>query len=235
MPLALSFLMNSSSTKVLAAPRLQLLNQKKASILIGDKIPLELKTAAQTAQGSINLATSVQYTNVGIQLDVEVLQIHPTQEVTLALIFDVSSVVSFSPAGYPRTSNRNANSVVRLRDGETIVLGGLINDSEQSSLAKVPLVGELPLIGKLFRRERSEVLTREIVMTVTPRIIDEERALEASGEKDPRTRSVLPGEAPGKAGTRGGPDRPEATGGKPAAAGPDRRFERLLRGKGLAR
>jgi general secretion pathway protein D len=222
LPLALSTLINSGSTRVLAAPRLQLLNQKKASILIGDKIPLELKTAAQTAQGSINLATTVQYTNVGIQLDVEVLQIHPTQEVTLALVFDVSSVVSFSPAGYPRTSNRNANSVVRLHDGETIVLGGLLNNSEQTSLAKMPLVGDLPLIGSLFRRERSEILTREIVMTVTPRLIEEQLDAVRSADKPPLPRVIPPAEAV-KAPVR-----------EPAPKS-RRRFDRLLRSKGISR
>ncbi|MBI3891608.1 MAG: hypothetical protein HY303_08775 [Candidatus Wallbacteria bacterium] len=174
LPLELSAILESGNSKVLAAPRLQLLNQKKASILIGDKIPLELKTAAQTAQGSINLATNVQYTNVGIQLDVEILQIHPTGEVTLSLVFDVSSVVNFTPSGFPRTSNRNANSVVRLKDGETIVLGGLLNESEQTSMSKIPLAGDLPLIGDLFRRKRTDVLTREIVMTVTPKLIVED-------------------------------------------------------------
>jgi general secretion pathway protein D len=117
---------------------------------------------------------SVQYLDVGLKLDIEP-QVHAEADVGIKLNLEVSNIAKEIPG--PNGSlayqigTRSAQTSLRLRDGETQVLAGLLNDSERSSGSKVPGLGQLPVLGKLFGSERRDAGKTEIVLSITPRIV----------------------------------------------------------------
>lgn len=155
---------------LLANPRIRVKNKEKAKIHIGDKVPVF--TATTTATGFV--ADSVNYLDVGIKLEVEPL-IYLENEVAIKVGLEVSTLglEIRSPSGTlaNRIGTRNASTTLRLKDGETQILAGLISDDDRRVADRVPGLGELPIIGRLFsshadRREKSE-----IILLITPRIV----------------------------------------------------------------
>ncbi|MEW6253463.1 MAG: type II and III secretion system protein, partial [Planctomycetota bacterium] len=117
---------------------------------------------------------SVSYLDVGIKVDVEP-QVHLEGEVGIKVGLEVSNIVqqvkSATGTLTYQIGSRNANTVLRLKDGETQVLAGLISDEDRSGASKVPLFGDIPLLGRLFSNHRDELNKTEIVLLITPRII----------------------------------------------------------------
>ena len=158
------------SVNLLANPRIRVRNKEKAKVHIGDKVPVI--TSNVTATGVTS--ESVSYLDVGLKLDVEP-QVYLDAEVAIKVGLEVSNIVQQVKSGTGtltyQLGSRNANTVLRLKDGETQVLAGLISDEERSSAAKVPGLGDLPLIGRLFSSNRDDASKTEIVLLITPRII----------------------------------------------------------------
>jgi general secretion pathway protein D len=98
--------------------------------------------------------------------------IAPHGEITVQVEPEVSQITGFNGDGYPIVSSRRASISVRIRDQETFVLGGLVSEFETMTTGKVPLLGDIPLIGKLFRSERNERSETEVIIMVTPRLIE---------------------------------------------------------------
>ncbi|MFT4190008.1 MAG: general secretion pathway protein GspD [Comamonas sp.] len=155
---------------ILANPRIRAKNREKAEILIGDKVPVFTSTSGSTGF----VSESVNYLDVGLKLNVEPI-ISPDDEVEIKLGLEVSSL-----AGQVQTSNgsvayrigtRNASTTLRLRDGETQVLAGLINNEDRSTANRVPGLGDLPVAGRLFSSQRDDVQRTELVLAITPRIV----------------------------------------------------------------
>ncbi len=155
---------------LLANPRIRVRNKEKAKIHIGDKVPVITSNVTSTGVTS----ESVSYLDVGLKLDVEP-QVYLDAEVAIKVGMEVSNIVQQvkSPNGTLtyQLGSRNANTTLRLKDGETQVLAGLISDEDRSSAAKVPGLGDLPLIGRLFSSHRDEASKTEIVLLITPHII----------------------------------------------------------------
>jgi len=167
-------LIKENAAEVLAQPKLKVLDQQKAEIQVGDKIPIEITSASKTAAGdSVQLNKTVQWESVGIKLQVQVEKIHNANEVTLKIYNEVSSVVEYTKEGYPHIRTRNAVTVVRLSSSETAVIGGLINSEERTTVFKIPLLSTLPGLGKIFRNVRTDKMSTEIVMFITPVISTE--------------------------------------------------------------
>lgn len=154
----------------LANPRIRSRSREKATILIGDKVPVITTTAGASGFVSEN----VNYLDVGLKLEVEPI-VSPDDEVTIKLGLEVSSL-----AGQVRTAGgsvayqigtRNANTQLRLRDGETQLLGGLISNDDRSNSNRVPGLGDLPLAGRLFSSQKDDVQRTELVLAITPRIL----------------------------------------------------------------
>ncbi len=154
----------------LANPRIRSRSREKATILIGDKVPVITTTAGSSGFVSEN----VNYLDVGLKLEVEPI-VSPDDEVTIKLGLEVSSL-----AGQVRTAGgsvayqigtRNANTQLRLRDGETQLLGGLISNEDRSNSNRVPGLGDLPLAGRLFSSQKDDVQRTELVLAITPRIL----------------------------------------------------------------
>ncbi len=154
----------------LANPRIRSRSKQKASILIGDKVPVITTTAG--ANGFVS--ENVSYLDVGLKLDVEPT-VSPDDEVAIKLGLEVSAL-----AGEVRTAGgsvayqigtRNANTTLRLRDGETQVLGGLISNEDRATANRLPGLGDLPLAGRLFSSQKDDSRRTELVLAITPRIL----------------------------------------------------------------
>ncbi len=155
---------------ILANPRIRARNREKAKIMIGDKVPVS--TSTTTATGVVS--ESVQYLDVGIKLDVEPT-IYLRDEVAIKIGLEVSSITNEvkTPAGSLayQIGSRSASTVLRLKDGETQVLAGLINDEDRSAASRVPGLGDLPLVGRLFGSQKDDRNKTEIVLSITPHLV----------------------------------------------------------------
>lgn len=169
--IVLDALINDNRATVLASPRIRVLDKEEAEINVGDRIPIEITTSSRTAGGdNIQLNRTVQWENVGIKLKIECQKIHEEDAITLKIYNEVSSVVSFTQAGYPQIRTRNASTILRVNDGETVAFGGLINNREDRRADHIPLLSRLPVLGRLFQDLRREKTQTEIVMFVTPKL-----------------------------------------------------------------
>jgi general secretion pathway protein D len=157
---------------VLANPRIRVKNKDKARIHIGDRVPVITTTAAATG-GFVS--ESVTYLDVGLKLEVEPL-ISLDDEIGIKVGLEVSNIVrEVRPVGSSslvyQIGTRNAATNLRLRDGETQVLAGLINDSDRKIADKVPGLGDLPVAGRLFKHTTDNTTRTEIVLLITPRLM----------------------------------------------------------------
>jgi len=159
-----------NNTNVLANPRIRVKNREKAKIHIGDRVPVLTSTATSTGF----VSQSVSYLDVGVKLDVEP-NIGLEDEVTMKVGLEVSSIAKevTSSAGTVayQVGTRSAGTVLRLRDGETQVLAGLIQDEDRHTASKIPGLGDMPVLGRLFSNNTDNSAKTEIVLLITPRIV----------------------------------------------------------------
>ncbi len=155
---------------ILANPRIRVRNKEKAKVLIGDRVPVITTTSTSTGF----VSESVNYVDVGLKLEVEP-NIYLDEEVAIKVNLEVSSLVrevlSKSGTLSYQIGTRGANTVLRLKDGETQILAGLISDEDRSNSAKVPGLGQLPVMGRLFGSQKDDSQRSEILLSITPRIV----------------------------------------------------------------
>lgn len=168
--LILNLRKQDGSANLLANPRIRVKNKEKAKVHIGEKLPV----FTTTSTANVGVSASVTYLDVGLKLDVEPL-IHLEDDVDIKMTLEVSSVVREvqgpqSSLAY-QIGTRSTATALRLKDGETQILAGLISDEERSSASRLPGLGDLPIIGKLFSSERNNINKTEIVLLITPRIV----------------------------------------------------------------
>lgn len=160
----------AGSGNTLANPRIRVKNREKAKIHIGDKLPV----FTTTSTANVGVSSSVSYLDVGLKLDVEP-NVYLDNEVGIKVALEVSSVVReiTGPANALayQIGTRSAGTVLRLRDGETQVLAGLISDEERSAANRLPGLGDLPMVGRLFSSTRDNSGKTEIVLLITPRVV----------------------------------------------------------------
>lgn len=169
-PLTLNLRRELGDSQVLANPSIRTKNREKAKILIGDKVPVV--TTSSTATGIVG--QSITYLEVGLKLEVEP-QITPDDEVNLKMALEVSSITKQIDTGNGGTAyqigTRNAATTLRLQNGETQLLGGLINKSETTNSVRVPGLGDIPVLGLLFGNRNDNNSQTELVLSITPRVI----------------------------------------------------------------
>ncbi|MFZ5457461.1 MAG: secretin N-terminal domain-containing protein [Pseudomonadota bacterium] len=168
--LILNLRAQDGAANLLANPRIRVKNKEKAKVHIGEKLPV----FTTTSTANVGVSASVTYLDVGLKLDVEPL-IHPEDDVDIKMTMEVSSIVKEvtgpqSSLAY-QVGTRSTATALRLKDGETQILAGLISDEERTSASRLPGLGHLPLIGKLFSSERGSNNKTEIVLLITPRIV----------------------------------------------------------------
>lgn len=160
---------NDGDTNLLANPRIRARNHEKAKIMIGDRVP----NISSTATNGF-ISESITYVDVGLKLEVEP-SIYLDNDVAIKVSLEVSTVVNQlktnSGSVAYQIGSRSANTVLRLKDGETQVLAGLINDEDRRNAQKVPGFGEIPVFGRLFGSANDVSEKSEIVLAITPRLI----------------------------------------------------------------
>ena len=159
-------------TNILANPRIRVRNKEKAKVLIGDKVP-NITTTVSPGTGGF-ASESVNYIDVGLNLSVEPT-ISLNNEVAIRIGLEVSNLVSQVTTRQGtlvyQIGTRQASTLLQLKDGETQVLAGLINSEERSSGSKLPGLGELPIVGRLFGSNRDDSQKTEIVLAITPHLV----------------------------------------------------------------
>lgn len=167
---ALNFRNQLSRSNLLANPRIRVRNKDKAKVHIGDKVPVITTTTTATGFAS----ESVTYLDVGLKLEVEPT-ISLDDEVGIKVGLEVSNIAreirnATGTLTY-QVGTRNAATTLRLRDGETQILAGLISDEERKSVNQIPGLGDLPIAGRLFGTHLDTANKTEIVLLITPRIV----------------------------------------------------------------
>lgn len=165
-------LKNDSATRILANPQLRTAEGIPAQARFGERVPVPVTTFAPIAAGGVQTQpiTSFNYEPIGVNIDITP-RMHHDDEVSLALKIDLSSISGKGFGDLPTFGSRQINTVIRLKDGETNMLAGLIRDEERTSLATIPGLGDLPVVGRLFGYNHKETQETDIILTLTPRII----------------------------------------------------------------
>ncbi|HKH48615.1 MAG TPA: secretin N-terminal domain-containing protein [Thermoanaerobaculia bacterium] len=172
-----NFIKTNSDAQLLAKPQVRITEGEKANLVIGDRVPIPLTTFnTQNVGGNSGIVpiTSFQYTDVGIKVELEP-RVHHNQEITLKVKIEVSNISRFIEAAagqsQPVIGTRSFDSVIRLKDGETNFLAGLIRTDERSGESGIPGLSEIPLLGRLFENKRNENERTDVILTLTPHII----------------------------------------------------------------
>src|SRR5450830_787480 len=168
-----NFIKDNTDAELLAKPQLRIAEGEKAQLVIGDRVPIPVTTInTQQAIGSTGVIpiTSYQYQDVGIKIDMEP-RVHHNKEVSLKLTIEVSQLGAFNKDGQPTIGTRTITSSIRLKDGETNFLAGLIRKDISRTKSTIPFLGDLPLIGALFTQNFTDDKRTDLYLTLTPHII----------------------------------------------------------------
>nr|WP_315398089.1 secretin N-terminal domain-containing protein [uncultured Duganella sp.] len=161
-----------TDSNLLANPRIRVRNKEKAKIVIGDKLPVITATVSSGIGGFAS--DNVTYVDVGLTLNVEPT-IYLNNEVAIRVQLEVSNLTNTITTRNGGTAyqigTRQASTMLQLKDGENQVLAGLINNEERGTASKLPGVGDLPVLGRLFGSKRDDNQKTEIVLSITPRLI----------------------------------------------------------------
>lgn len=166
-----NFKKTADDINLISNPRIRVRNNEKAKVLVGDKIPI----ITTTSTANVGISENVTYIDVGLKLDVE-------PRITLDDFVNIKIGLEVSSLGDPvknsagltiayKIGTRNASTLLRLKDGETQILAGLILDDERKSANKLPALGDIPLLGRLFSDHTDSKSKTEIVLAITPHIL----------------------------------------------------------------
>jgi type IV pilus assembly protein PilQ len=158
-------LVSNGDAKVLARPKVTTINGQQAQILIGDRIPVQVQTLTNGTT-----TTSTEYIDAGIKL-IYTPRINTDGLITVQVLTEVSSPTLVSDIKQYKITTRQAETTVRLKDGETMVIGGLIGSTDSEARKAVPFFSGLPIIGALFKNFSKTHNDTEVVIFLTPRIV----------------------------------------------------------------
>ena len=163
---------SDTSTRILANPHLRTADGVAATAAFGERVPVPVTTFSPIAAGGVSQQpiTSFNYENIGVNIEITP-RIHHNDEVSLALDVEISNISGTGFGDLPQFGNRNIVTSIRLRDGETNVLAGLIRDDEREVLEGVPGFNRIPILGRLFGRNKTETQETDIILTLTPHVI----------------------------------------------------------------
>jgi len=166
----IAFLEQTGQAKVIARPRVSTIEGQEALIKIGDRIPYTIPITQ--ANGQIHY--SLEYLDAGIQLKV-FTQVSASGQIFVKLSPVVSSIKMWksTPGGeFPVLSTREVQTQLQIQSGQTLLIGGLLSEEERQNLSKLPLLGDLPVLGTLFQSKISETTKTDVVFLMTPKILN---------------------------------------------------------------
>lgn len=187
-------LITEGKGRVLSRPKLVVKNGEQASFLVGGQIPIQTRTTTSTTGASSTITDNITYQSYGVSLTIT-----PTikkEKIDVELSVDVSDIdAANSSGGQVAFTTRNATTSLYLNDGQTIVMAGLIKQNKGETVKKIPFVGDIPIVGMLFRSKTiSPVTSTEMVVSLTPTILrqsdwkrKDSDETETSGEKSTQT------------------------------------------------
>jgi general secretion pathway protein D len=170
----LTYLLSDSDTKVIQRPSIRALNDEKATLNIGERVPIATGSFTAGSVGSAaGVNTQFQYLDVGVNIDITP-HIHSQNEVTLKMSLEISSIAGSETIGgitQPTIGQRRIQHETRLRDGEVNLVGGILDDTETHSLSGYPWLAKIPLLGYLFGQQNRQHTQNEVVFAITPHIV----------------------------------------------------------------
>jgi type II secretory pathway component GspD/PulD (secretin) len=167
---ALDVLIGCGKAKVLANPKISALDGNEAEINIGSRIPYAVPSGGTTGTPQ----WTVQYIDAGVNLKIRP-QVSSDGTIVSTIKPEVSNVSEWrttSAGEFPVISTRNASVTVRMKNGETLVIGGLINESDRENVSGLPILSDIPVLGSIFKRSVSEKARTEVIFLITPRLLD---------------------------------------------------------------
>lgn len=170
--LLVRLLETNSSTRILANPQLRTSDGVAAEAHFGERVPVPVTTFTPIAAGGISQQpiTSFNYEEIGVNIDITP-RIHHNDEVSLALEVEISNISGTGYGNLPQFGSRSIITMIRLRDGETNILAGLIRDDERETRGGIPGLSSIPFLGRLFGRTRTDTQETDIILTLKPHII----------------------------------------------------------------
>ena len=142
-------------------------NNREAVINVGQEVPF-LTSTQETATGGI--LTSFDFRDVGVILTVTP-RINRSGTVSLDVNQQINTLIEFTLFDAPIISTREASTSVTVKDGQTMVIGGMIKDDKTETVHKIPILGDIPLLGKLFRRKDARIEKTELMVFITPHVV----------------------------------------------------------------
>lgn len=170
---AINLLESNEHDKIIAKPNLRGLDGEEISFMVGDEVPIPETQYSAIAAGGINTVplTTYRYKNVGVEIKLTPY-IHPSNEVTLKMKMTMNFLTGSSVGTqFPIIGKREIESKIRLKEGETNIIGGFIRDDIRRSLAGLPGVAKIPLLGKLFGNSKKTISQTDLIFAITPRIL----------------------------------------------------------------
>jgi general secretion pathway protein D len=180
-----------TDVKVLSSPSVVVLDNSEAVLTVGDEVPITTRQAASTEDITTSLNT-IEYRDTGVILQVRP-RINTNEVVSLEIAQEVSRVAGAATELTPIITQRKITSRVNVQSGQTVVLGGLIQESEDRGRDRVPILGEIPVVGNLFSSTRNEARRTELIVFITPRVIrNPQDARDVSEEIRDRLKALRP-------------------------------------------
>jgi general secretion pathway protein D len=174
---ALSALSSVTDVRVISAPTLVVLDNKEGILQIGDQVPIAIQNSTTTGGNEPSVVTQIDYRDTGIILRVRP-RIGNGGRVLLDISQEISSVQATRTSGIdsPTISQRRVETSVALGDGQTLALGGLVQENDSIATTETPGLGRIPVLGNLFRNRNSNKGRTELLILIRPRVIEDEQA-----------------------------------------------------------
>lgn len=178
--LQLDAMINNNDAKLLMNSKITTTNNREASLHIGDVIPYTIQNYNMGGSSSGGANQQIQKENVGVLLTMTP-HVNDNNQVTLQLEPEVSSIVAFVGPNkdMPQTRVRKTKTTVRVKDGQTILLAGLLSEESSTVIDKLPFFGDIPLIGLLFQHKVDRIVKKNLILEITPKILFDSVTVEA--------------------------------------------------------
>lgn len=169
---ALNALGSITDVNVVSSPTLMTLDNKKAILQVGNEVPVATQSAVSVVTPGAPIVNSISYRNTGVILNITP-RVSDTGRVLLEIEQEVSDVVATDSSAIdsPTFQQRRVRTTVAVQDGEAIVLAGMMQDRATKARTQVPLMGDIPLVGNLFKNKNDTVARTELLIAITPRVV----------------------------------------------------------------
>ncbi len=182
----LNALKTVGKTKVLSSPRVITLSQKEAKVEVATKEAYVTSTSLTTSSGPTSTSENITFIDVGISLSVTPI-VNKNDYITMKVKPSISSVTSYAKTAtgnsIPIVSSQSIESVIQVKDGTSIVLGGLRESSSDKAVSKLPILGSIPILGYLFKKIDNQIKNSELIMFLTPHLISGDKSFYEESEK----------------------------------------------------